>query len=218
MLNIYYGREDLDKEGFLFSEIGKTLEAIREENEKGGLRGCCKRVFLIVPDQYTLQAERNAFYYLKAPGFLELEVLSLSRLRQKVLTETGSGELTYINKNGRQMLLSWILREEAKRLKTFPGLVHAPVFAEMMNDLIAEMKMYNTTADEIRQAAEESDDAVLKAKLSDICAVFQNYEDRIRGKYIDTEDFLSLFMSKIRESDILRESEIWMYGFDYLTP
>ena len=42
MLNIYYGSENIDREKFIF------------ENIKG-------RTLLLVPDQFSLQAERDAF-------------------------------------------------------------------------------------------------------------------------------------------------------------
>lgn len=45
MLNIYYGGENIEKEKFIFEHI------------KG-------RSLLLVPDQFSLQAERDAFFYL----------------------------------------------------------------------------------------------------------------------------------------------------------
>ena len=45
MLNIYYGSETADKSKFIFEHIkGRTL--------------------LLVPDQFSLQAEKDAFFYL----------------------------------------------------------------------------------------------------------------------------------------------------------
>lgn len=43
MLKIFYGRESIDKERFIYKEIG----------ESG------KRTLVIVPDQYTLEAENE---------------------------------------------------------------------------------------------------------------------------------------------------------------
>ena len=73
MLYIHYDREDINKEKFIF------------ENIKG-------RTLLLVPDQFTLQAERDAFFYLRKEGFLDLEVRSISRLISETLKETGGGK------------------------------------------------------------------------------------------------------------------------------
>ena len=92
MLNIHYGREDLNKDKYIFDNIkGRTL--------------------LLVPDQFTLQAERNAFFYMGKKGFMDLEVLSISRLGTRVLRETGGSAFPLINKYGRHMLLTKILEE-----------------------------------------------------------------------------------------------------------
>ena len=47
-----------------------------------------RHVILLVPEQYTLQAERELIRRLSLPGFLNLEVLSPKRLRRKI-RETG---------------------------------------------------------------------------------------------------------------------------------
>ena len=70
MLNIYFSRENLDKEKFIFSSLnGRTL--------------------ILVPDQYTLEAEREAFRCLGTEGITDPEIISISRLGFRILAETG---------------------------------------------------------------------------------------------------------------------------------
>jgi ATP-dependent helicase/nuclease subunit B len=95
MLNLYYGRADVDKDRFLFAQIGKQLEDVLNNGEG--------QIMLIVPDQYTLQAERNAFTQLALVGIMDLEILSFSRLSFKVLSETGGTFRTFVDKYGRHM-------------------------------------------------------------------------------------------------------------------
>ena len=61
MLNIFYGRENLDKEKFIYDNIGG-------------------RALLVVPDQFTLEAERELIAHSGAKALMDVEVLSLSRL------------------------------------------------------------------------------------------------------------------------------------------
>ena len=65
MLNIYYARESTDKEKFIFENITPGS-------------------FVIVPDQYTLEAERRAFRHMKVKGLPDIEILGFSRLGDKV--------------------------------------------------------------------------------------------------------------------------------------
>ncbi len=62
MLNIYYGRESVDKERFIFEEIKRT--GFDEKH----------RTVVIVPDQYTLEAERAAFACLNIKTYKALDV------------------------------------------------------------------------------------------------------------------------------------------------
>ena len=69
MLNIYCGGEHTDREKFIFEHIkGRTL--------------------LIVPDQFSLQAERDAFFYLKEKSIMDLRVVNFSSLGHKVVAQT----------------------------------------------------------------------------------------------------------------------------------
>ncbi len=207
MLHIYYGREDLDKEKFLFNRIDEEL--------KQG----CRRVLLLVPDQYTLQAERNAFAYLDAEGLMDLEVMSQSRLGFKVLSETGGSAKVPVDKYGRHMLLAKILAEQNDCLEAFKGMTRKASFIEMANNLISEMKQFNALPGDILDILRETEEtSILHRKLKDIHRIYERYEALISGKYLDTEDYLNLFVSKIGQSQFIRSSSVWISGFDYFTP
>ena len=205
MLNIYYGRENVDKEKFLFDGIGAAL--------------CQKKILLLVPDQFTLQAERNAFSYLGVDGLMDLEIMSQSRLGYYVLSEVGGSNLVPIDKYGRHMLLTKILTEENDRFEAFRGMNQRTSFIEMANNLISEMKQFNASPENIIEILEETDKtSILYRKLKDIHRIYEKYEELIEGKYLDTEDYLNLFVSRISQSQMIKNSVIWINGFDYFTP
>ncbi|WP_027399471.1 PD-(D/E)XK nuclease family protein [Anaerovorax odorimutans] len=210
MLNLFYGRESLDKDKFLFDNIKIQLEEIKSTG---------KNIILLVPDQFTLQAERNAFAYLGVSGIMELDILSQSRLGFKVLEEIGGSTRTHIDKYGRHMILAKILADENDRLDAYKGMGKVHSFIDMINNLISEMKQYNTKTSDLPGIIEKTQDsAILKRKLKDIHIIYTKYEKAIEGKYIDTEDYLNLFISKLKKSKLIRNAEIWVTGFDYFTP
>ncbi len=207
MLHIYYGRENLDKEKFLFDRIAGELTVDHQ------------KILLLVPDQFTLQAERNAFAYLCVDGLMDLEIMSQSRLGVKVLSEVGGTSRVPIDKYGRHMLLTKILTEENDRLHAFRGMNRKASFIEMANNLISEMKQFNASPDDILSLLRETEEtSILHRKLKDIHIIYEKYEELIEGKYLDTEDYLNLFVSKIPHSRMLQNAVIWISGFDYFTP
>ncbi len=206
MLNIYTGRENLDKDRFMFDEIKTRLD-----------NG--KRVILIVPDQYTLQAEKNAFEYLDVAGLMDLEVLSLSRLANRVFSEVGGGRKTFINNYGKFMMISRILLNENSSLKVFKGLEGSADFIEKINNFISEIKNHNITHEDLKRILDTEDgDSLLFRKLEDISKVYKEYEKRMGNEQIDTADYLSMFISKIGSAGLVSDSEFWVSGFDYMTP
>ena len=203
MLNIFYGRERIDKEAFIYHQIAESRQ----------------RTLVIVPDQYTLEAEKRAFSVLQTEALMEVEIVSLSRLGFKVLAETGGGRRVFIDKYGRHMLLSQIAAEYDERLQVFRGSLRKPAFIQMANDFISEMKQYNVRPEDLTGMSKTlPQDSLLRRKLADLQLIFSAYEERIKGKYTDAEDYIDLYREKMRQSSLLRESVVWVYGFDSFTP
>ncbi|MDD4564081.1 MAG: exodeoxyribonuclease V subunit gamma [Eubacteriales bacterium] len=211
MLHLFYARENIDKDKFLYERVGEVLNQASENEHQ--------KILLLVPDQFTLQAERNAFDYLGTDGLIDFEVMSQSRLGFKVLSETGGTNRTTVDKYGRHMLLAKILTEEDDHLEVFSGMNQKSSFIEMTNNLISEMKQFNTYPEDLRRILDETgENPILNRKLKDIHKIYEKYEDLIAGKYLDTEDHLNLFTEKIRHSRVIQNAVIWISGFDYLTP
>lgn len=201
MLNIYYGRENINKDQFIFETI-----------QKG-------KILLLVPDQFTLQAERNAFFYLGVRGLMDIEAVSISRLGLKVLNEVGGGKSTLIDKYGRHMLLAKIMAEKKDQLSVYRGLERKNAFIEMTNNFISQLKQYGATPERIGEIVTGLEkDSFLSKKLKDIQIIYESYQKHIQGKYIDTEDYVSLYTEKILQSEMVKSADIWVYGFDNFTP
>ena len=202
MLNIYCGRESVDHEKFIYGNIGVNSRAL-----------------IIVPDQYTLDAERRLFAETGAKALMDVEVISMSRLGYRLLNELGGSRRTFIDKYGRHMILSQVVREHAEDLQIFKGLEGKNSFLEMVNNFISEMKQYNSGPDELETIkAQVEEGSYVYRKLSDLELIFGEYEKAISGKYTDSEDYIDLFLGKIGKSELIRGNKIWIYGFDSFAP
>ena len=200
MLNIYYGGENIEKEKFIFEHI------------KG-------RSLLLVPDQFSLQAERDAFFYLDKTGLMDLAVVDFSALGHKILKEAGGPVPPLIDKYGRHMLLTRILEESDDALKIYKGVRGKNSFVERVNMLISEMKRSEVSVDMLREVSESLEDSsFLKYKLKDIVTLFSLYEEAIAGKYLDSEDYITFYGDKMLDSSLIADSDVWVYGFDTFTP
>lgn len=207
MLNIYYSRECLDKEKFIYTRI-------REQGY-----GPDRRAIVLVPDQYTLEAERRAAECLQTDVLLGLDIYSLSHLGHTVLQETGWSRLPFVDKYGRQMLLTRIISEEGKNLEVFRESRGRSSFIEMTNDFISQMKQYGVTPETLELIMKDvPEGSLLQRKLADLQRIYARYQEAVAGKYTDSEDYVSLYAGQMRRSSLIRGSRVWVYGFDSFAP
>lgn len=232
MLHIYRGRESVDKETFIYGQI---------KNAPG--RGA-RRVFVIVPDQYTLDAERQALSRLETNVLFDVEITNFSRLGTQLIHEAGEVPPTFIDRYGRHMITSGILSELNGELEVFRGFSHKENFVESVSNFLSQVKRFDVTPDDLSIAAESAleksgaaksaksastkDDGagtstasaadLLSKKLSDLSLIYSEYEKALRGKYTDYEDLSALCAAKVRTSHMLKGSNVWIYGFDSFTP
>ena len=200
MLNIYYARENTDKEKFIFENITPGS-------------------FVIVPDQYTLEAERKAFKHMNVKGLPDIEILGFSRLGDKVLNAAGKDRRVLIDKYGRQMLLTGIILKQKEKLEIYKGFEEKNSFVEMVNNFISEIKQHGMNCEGLEAVMQRlDDDSLLHRKFKDICCIFREYEKAIEGKYTDSEDYIDTIVSRIPKASFVEDSNIWIYGFDCFTP
>lgn len=206
MLKIYYGSEAAPKEKFIFDSIDPERKTI-----------------IIVPDQYSLQMEKNALEYFRVKtgrsALLNLMVADFDALGKKVVKEAGGRPLELIDKYGRHMLLTVVISRLAKEgsLGIYEKMDGRSSFISEANQMISEMKRYGISPSDICRAGEQSE-GFLKLKLKDIETIFDAYEDAVEGRFTDTEDYMSLYGRLMQSSEIIRGADIWIYGFDTFTP
>lgn len=200
MINLYSARENIDKERFIYESIhGEAL--------------------VIVPNQYTLVAEEQALKYLNKKCLYDVEILSMNRLGLRVLQEQGKESMKMLDKYGRFMLLSKIIKNHRKELNIFAKSAGKTGFTNMLSDFISSFKQQNCTIAELEEMIASADtDELLKAKLSELKNIVSEYETSISGKYTDSEDYIAEYITAIKDSKFLRNKEIWIYGYDTITP
>ena len=203
MLNVYCGRENIDKQKFMFESISKDNRY---------------PIYLVVPDQSTLEAERTAFDYLKVPAYINPIVTSMSRLADRIASEVG-GSTEHIDKYGKYMLFARILYRGKDSYEIFKNYENSSAFIEKLSDAIVSLKSHMVTPEDLAECLSNMEaDSILKRKCSDILAVYEKYEEQIAASIPDNIDILKMMAGKIKDSKQIKKSAIWISGFDFLSP
>lgn len=180
------------------------------------------RCMLLVPSQYTLQAEIEVMDQLKLEGTFLIDVLSPGRLQGRVFERAGQPDRTIFDERGKCMILTEIIGEEKENLTIYRASAEsgAQGLAQKMSSLIADFKRSGKTAQEILCAAEAAggEDTPASRKLMDAARIYAAYERRTQGMLCDAEDVAAEFFRRIGRSGVLDKQHVYVYGFDMITP
>lgn len=206
-LRIIYGRAGCGKSHFCIEDIKKRY---RENPDR--------TLVLIVPEQFTFQAERNLVKALGASGMGGPEVLSFRRLARRVLDEVGGAARQHVNQAGKAMIIHSILEKNRENLKAFGRPAGQRGFVNKLSGMISEFKRYNVSPMLLEDIKEKVEDRFLKDKLEDLFLIYLKYEEILHTRYIDTDDDLTLLLNRVEKSLKLNGAEFWIDEFSGFTP
>ncbi len=206
-LRIIYGRAGSGKSTYCLNEIKTSLE-----------RGTVSRHIIIVPEQFSFQAEKRLIAVLGASGINGAEVLSFGRLSHRVLGEVGGMVRKHISPSGKSILVYTIMEKQKENLRVFAGAAGQRGFVNTLCGIISEFKRYNITADVLDSIDTAKISVQLRDKLHDIGLIYGKFEKKLYDNYLDSDDDLALLAEKLTKSDIFKDSEIWLDEFSGFTP
>jgi len=204
MLKIVMGTAKSGKTHYIFDEISAHIHKNRGH-----------QVILIVPEQFTLEAERQLINHLDADGIIGVDVLSFKRLSYRVFNELGRFRGTSINELGKIMILKDVFEKHQSELKIFQKAYNKNGFLDQFHDLITELKQNRISPEMLKEELPfiENDQALF-SKISDLIIIYESYETYKEQQFMDDEDEFELFIEKIGESEKIKNSDIWFDGFD----
>ena len=153
---------------------GKTTAILREIaalSEKGE-----GRQILLVPELNSHLMERRLAAATHNHGARTAEVLTFSRLADGVFSEVGGLAQQMLTPAGQLLTLQEAARRVQGGLSAWKGLADKPELLQEALRLIDECKTCAVAPETLFAAAEESEDAVLAEKLSDLAQILTAYE------------------------------------------
>lgn len=207
-LHLIYGR----------SGSGKTTYCLNQLIEKLRAGGNAPLLWLL-PEYETFKMEKLLAQSLPEQGFSRAYVLGFKRFSYRVLDECGGALCEHITELGKRLLLSRILHEHRREWSAFARASRKRGFADILNRLLEELKIYGVDAAVLRAKAQElkdSDD--LKAKLLDLALAYEALEEKKAGVYQDKEDCMAALIKKLPQSKLIKNSHVYIDGFRFFNP
>ena len=190
----------------------RVLRTVRESRQEGRL------LILYVPEQYTLQAERDLITGLSLPGLLDIQVISPRKLRQQVRERMGSGARKPLNEFGRAMAVHRVMSENAKDLTYYRNMADLPGVVMRVGEALDEISESELTAEELEHCAEGADTGLERAKLRDLQIIRSAYDELITEQFDDDRTVWTDMVRRLERSGLWDGADLAVYGFDSIRP
>ena len=173
---------------------------------------------VLVPEQYTLEAEKQIIKGLNLKGLLDIAVLSPTRLTRWVQERAGKAPHTVLNSRGIGMAMSLTLTYAQKNLSYYQSACEKQGFTQKMTALIQGLKKGGMSADDFEKY---SVDAPIKQaarlKNQDILNIWRDYDKLMQGRFLDSEDEQEDILRRLQENRLFEGMALMVYGFDMLS-
>lgn len=195
---------------------GKTewmhQEMLRLSEEPG------RSVYCIVPDQATLQAQKDLVAKQKNGCVMNIDILSFGRLKYRLAEELGDCFPPVLDDIGKNMLLKKVLVSADGKLQIYRGKHKKTGFLGELKSMISELQRYLVDAGRLKELSDSEEDPILRDKLSDLSVVLSDFRDLLGDRYLTEEDVYSAMCVPVERSVKLRGADLFLYGFTGFTP
>jgi ATP-dependent helicase/nuclease subunit B len=114
------------------------------------------------------------------------------------------------------MLIRSLVYQTKTDLQLYQKVAEQNGFITQLQQLFTELRRYqirSTDLIEISKGKLGETHPTLLQKTNDLSMLFEGFENKIRDKYLVSEDYFDLLAEKIPQSALLRESHIYIDGF-----
>ncbi len=207
-LRFYFGPSGSGKSHRIYEEI--MQRAVQEPG---------RNFLIIVPDQFTMQTQKDLVMRSDRGGILNIDVLSFGRLSHRILEEVGTKEMPVLDDTGKSLVLQKIAADLKEQLPAMGSLLHKQGYIHEVKSAISEFMQYGiSTQDMDKLIASAEKRGALAMKLRDLKTLYRGFQDYIRDHFITTEETLDVLRRSLAKSKILPDSVVVFDGFTGFTP
>ena len=204
MLRILIGKAGTGKTAALMDEIRASVE----RRESG--------IILLVPEQYSHEAERELCAVCGDALSLCAEVLSFTGLARRVSDELGGNAARTLDKGGRLLCMALTVDALYSRLRAYADARRKPELQTALLNAVTELKTACIDPGELMRASEASD-GTLSDKLHDMALLTEGFDAVVAAGHADPEDRLSVLAEQLSESRFCEGKRVYVDGFSDFT-
>lgn len=207
-LQFIFGNSGAGKSHYLYDQIVKeSMEHPQTD------------YLVLVPEQFTMQTQKDLCMAHPRHGIMNIDVLSFVRLSHRIFEELGREDQRVLDDEGKNLILRKIAGQFEKELKVLKGNLKKQGYISEVKSVISEFTQYGIGVEELDEFLDTLEpESYLYYKLADIRTVYEGFENYLADKYITKEELLDVLSSLVPESTLLKNSVVVLDGFTGFTP
>lgn len=173
-----------------------------------------KTVYLIVPEQFTLGTEIEAFDALQIESTFKLKIKSFTKLANEIIHQAGGRSLDFISDQAKYLMVQAILLDHKNDLKVFQNNIEDKEFIDLLirlMDQFTDNSLDEIALNEIIEKIE--DDNELTKKLEDINLISSEYKKLLDKSSYSNKDKMQIAIEKINKMVSFRDAAFYFYRF-----
>lgn len=195
------------------AKTGKTTEILRQVGENGTKR----MQIILIPEQYSHETERRLCREVgsRSAGFCE--VLSFTRMANRVFSEVGALNDPILDGGGRILLMHEAVQATAGHLSVYARPSRKPAFLENLLSTADELKSYCVLPEQLLTAGQEQESENAQ-RLHDLGLILGAYDGLVAERADDPRDRLTKLADRLQDCDYGRGWDFYLDSFTDFTP
>ncbi len=164
-LKFIFGPSGAGKSRYLYEEI--TRRAAQEPR---------RNFLIIVPDQFTMETQKDLVLLNDRGGILNIDVLSFGRLSHRILEEVGDEEIPVLDDTGKSLVLQKVAAGLKDDLPALGSFLHRQGYIHEVKSAISEFMQYGISTEDVALLADYAKKrGALVQKLKDLQVLYRGF-------------------------------------------
>lgn len=204
MLTLVYGKDWTTNRNYILNMIAQDVAL------------CKPRRILIVPELISHETERRLCSVAGDTCSRYAEVVSFTRLTNRICDWAGAGIRECLDNGGRLIAMAAAVRQLHSKLKAYAALETKPEFLSALVDAVDEFKRCCISPADLSNAAQNSHGSFAQ-KLEELSLLLESYEAVCQQGKADPRDLLNWGLELLQDSTFSQNHVFYIDGFPDFT-
>lgn len=174
---------------------------------------------VIVPEQFTMQTQKDLVMAHPRGGIMNIDVLSFQRLAHRIFGEVGADQRSVLSETGKNLMLRKVAIQEQEKLKVLGSRMNRPGYVSEVKSVLSELMQYEVSDFELQEMEQKTENRrLLNAKLEDLQVLYREFLSYRRDRFLKPEEIYDVLCQVAGESALLKNSVLAFDGFAGFTP